>query len=116
KNGNPGEGKEYAERLVAKAIKQNNLVVLELAYMQLCDKKESKELMALAVRAAEALVRIDGGKDAQTLLRLADAYFASGDKAKAKQYARKAMDAAAGESSTFQQEIEKEARRLGAEK
>jgi hypothetical protein len=72
------------------------VVVLELAYLQLRDKKESKELVALAVRAAEALVRIDGGKDAQSLLRLADAYLVSGDKVKAKEYARRAIEAAAG--------------------
>jgi thiol-disulfide isomerase/thioredoxin len=115
KQRNAGEGKEYAEALLAKAIKQNNIVVLELAYAHLRDQKENKELVALAVRAAEALVRINGGKDAWSLLRLADAYLVSGDKAKAKEHARKAIDAAAGESSAFQQEIEKEARRLGAE-
>jgi thiol-disulfide isomerase/thioredoxin len=114
--GNPGAGKEYAEKLVAKAIKQNNVVVLELAGLQLRNQKGSKELLALAVRAAEALVRIDGGKDAQSLLRLADAYLVSGDKARAKEYAGRAIDAAAGESSTFRQEIEKAARKLGAEK
>jgi thiol-disulfide isomerase/thioredoxin len=116
KKGNPGEGKAYAEALVAKAIKQNNAVVLEMAYLQLRDQKESKGLVALAVRAAEALVRIDGGKDAPSLLRLADAYHVSGDKAQAKEYARRAIEAAAGESAAFQQDIEKEARRLGAEK
>jgi len=116
KRRNAGEGKEYAEALVAKPIKQNNVVVLQMVYFKLLDKKESKELVALAVRAAEALVRIDGGMDAQSLLGLADAYLVSGDKAKAKEYARRAIDAAAGESSTFQQEIEKEARRLEAEK
>ncbi len=116
KDGKPGEAKEYAEGLVAKAIKQNNVCVLEFAYGILRDRKESKELLALAVRAAEGHVRIDGGRDAYSLLRLADAYLVSGDKAKAKEYARRAIDAAAEESSTFQQDIEKEARRLGAEK
>jgi hypothetical protein len=68
------------------------------------------------VRAAEACVRIDGGKDAQSLLNLADAYFVSGDKARAKEYARRAIKATAEEPPTVQQDIEKEARRLGAEK
>jgi thiol-disulfide isomerase/thioredoxin len=115
KHGNPGEGKAYAEALVAKAIKQKDVRVLGQASSILRDQKGSKELVALAVRAAEALVRIDGGKDAQSLLRLADAYLVSGDKAKAKEYARRAIDAAAGESSTSRQDIGKEARRLGAE-
>jgi thiol-disulfide isomerase/thioredoxin len=116
KHGDPGQAKEYAEALVSKAIKNNNVPVLQLAYLQLCEKKESKELVALAVRAAEALVRIDGGKDAYSLICLADAYLISGDNVKAKEYARKAIAAAAGESSADRQEIEKEARRLGAEK
>src|SRR5205085_2072829 len=116
KHGDPGEGKEYAEAVVAKAVKQNDRVVLELAYSILRNEKENKDLLALAVRAAEVRVRIDGGRDARSLLNLSDAYLVSGDKAKAKEHARKAIDAAAGESSTFQQDIEKEARKLGAEK
>ena len=116
KRGNSGEGKEYSKMLVAKAIEQNNVFVLEAAYARLREEKESKELLPLAVRAAEALVRIDGGTDAQNLLNLADAYSVSGDAAKAKEYAQKAIDAAAEEPATERQEIEKEARKLGAEK
>jgi len=52
----------------------------------------------------------------QGLLNLGEAYLVRGDKAKAKEYARRALDAAAGESASFQEYIEKEARRLGAEK
>ncbi|MFL5240689.1 MAG: redoxin domain-containing protein [Gemmataceae bacterium] len=116
KLGNVGKGEEYAEALVAKAIKQKNAVVLEMAYWELRNKKDSKELVALAVRAADALVRMDGGKDPQSLLHLADAYSVSGDKGKAKEYARKALNSAANEPSTVQKDIEKEARKLGAEK
>jgi thiol-disulfide isomerase/thioredoxin len=113
--GNPGEAKKYAEAIVAKGIKQKDLRLLTLAYSILRNEKESKESMALAVRAAEACVHIDDGKDAQSLLNLADAYFVSGDKTKAKEYAHKAIDAAAGDSAAVRQDIEKEARRLGAE-
>jgi thiol-disulfide isomerase/thioredoxin len=116
KQGNAGEGKEYAKALVAKAIEQKNVFVLEAACARLRGEKESKDLLALAVRAAEALVRIEGGTDAHTLLNLADAYSLSGDDAKAKEYARKAIEAAADEDAALREEIEKEARRLGAEK
>jgi tetratricopeptide (TPR) repeat protein len=116
KHGNPGEGQEYAEALVAKAIKQKDVRVLGLAYSILRDQKESKELLALAMKAAEAHVRIDGGKDAQSLLNLGEAYLVSGDKAKAKEYTRRAIEAAANESADVRQEIEKEVRRLGSEK
>jgi hypothetical protein len=116
KQTNPGDAKDYADKLLVKAIKQRDVFRLEMLNVLLRQKKENKALVALAVRAADALVRIDGGKDAYSLLRLADAYFVSGDSAKAKEYARKAIEASAGDSSADQQEIEKEARRLGTEK
>jgi len=116
KHGNPDQQKEYAEALLRKAIKQNNVIVLEQVCLQLSDKKESKELVPLAVQAAEAIVRIDGGKDPYSLLRLAGAYLTSGDKAKARDYARKAIGGAKEESSSVYEYVEKEARRLGAEK
>jgi thiol-disulfide isomerase/thioredoxin len=115
KRGNASEGREYAKTLVAKAIEQNNVILLELAHVQLHDQTESKDLLTLAVRAAEALVRIDGGTNPWSLLRLADSHRVSGDKNKAKEYARRAIEAAAGESSAVREEIEKQARRSGAD-
>jgi hypothetical protein len=50
------------------------------------------------------------------LLNLADAYFVSGDKGRAQAYASRAIQAAAEEPPAVQQDIEKQARRLGAEK
>src|SRR5262245_37351828 len=47
RHGNPGEGKEYAEALVAKAIKHKDVRVLGQAASILRDQKESKELVAL---------------------------------------------------------------------
>jgi thiol-disulfide isomerase/thioredoxin len=118
KYGNPGEAKEYAEAVVAKAIKKGDVLMLDLAsaILRRGDGKESQELLAVAVTAAEAIVRFDGGKHARSLIDLADAYFISGDKAKAKEYARKAIDAASGEPSALKESIEKEARRLGADR
>jgi thiol-disulfide isomerase/thioredoxin len=116
KHGTPGRGKEFAEALVTKAIQQNNVFVLLYASFNLRDRKESKELLALAERAAEALVRIEGGTDAQSLLLLAETCLVRGDQARAKEYAHKAIAAAAGESASVRDNIEKAARRLGAEK
>jgi thiol-disulfide isomerase/thioredoxin len=116
KQTNPGDAKDYAERLVEKAIKQRNVFQLQVLNGILREKKENKELLALAVRAADALVRFDDGKYPYSLLCLAETYLASGDGAKAREYARKAIDASAGESSHDQHEIEKEAHRLGSEK
>lgn len=117
KYGKDGEAKEYAEALLAKAIKKKDVLCLSMvsSILRRGDGKDSKELLAIAVKAAEAEIQIDGGKDAQSLINLADAHFVNGDKAKAKEYARKAQDAASGESVDFKQYIDKEARRLGAE-
>ena len=87
KYGNPGEAKEYAEAVVAKGIKRQDVRLPGLAYSILRNEKESEGSLALAVRSAEACVRIDGGNNAQSLLNLADAYFVSGDKDRAKEYA-----------------------------
>jgi thiol-disulfide isomerase/thioredoxin len=116
KYGKPGEAKDYAGALLAKATKREDQQVLALAssILRQGHAKGEKDLVALAVKAAEAQVRITGGKDARTLLELADAYFVSGDKVRAKEYARKALGASDEESSTFKQYVEKEARRLGA--
>jgi thiol-disulfide isomerase/thioredoxin len=118
KHGDAGEAKAYAQAVVEKAIRANDALVLGLAsaVLRLGDGKENPELLAIAVKAAEAEVAIDGGKDAQTLLNLADAYLVSGDKAKAKETARRARDAAAGEPPDVRKHVEMEARRLGAEK
>ncbi len=117
KHGKPGEAKAYAEAVVAKAIQQKDVLILSLttSILRRGDGKENKELLGLAVRVAEAQVRIDGGQQALSLLDLADAYFLSGDKAKATQYARRALAAAAQESPSVQEYIEKETRRLGVE-
>jgi thiol-disulfide isomerase/thioredoxin len=116
KRSDAGEAKEYAKTLVAKATEQNNAILLEFAYGSLHDQTGSKDLLALAVQAAESLARIDGGTNAWSFLRLADAHFVCGDRAKAQEYARKAVEAAAGEPPAVREEIGKEARRLGAEK
>ncbi len=115
KQGNLYESRNYAQQLVVKAIEQRNVFMLEALNVNLSEKKENKELVLLAVRAAEALVRIDGGTNAYSLLRLAETHLVSGDRIKAKEYARKAIEATAGESADFQQEVEKAARKLGAE-
>jgi thiol-disulfide isomerase/thioredoxin len=113
KNSNNVEAKTCAEKLVTKAISENNVFVLELVYWALRDQKGQKELLSLAQKAAEAQVRIDGGAEAESLLHLADAYLQNGDKLKAKEYTRKALDAAEEDSSQYRLELEKQARRLG---
>jgi hypothetical protein len=118
KHGEAGEAKQYAEAFVAKAIKEEDEQALRMAssILRRGEGKENKELLVIAVKAAEAVVQIDGGKVAESLINLADSYFISGDKAKAREYAHKAVYAARWESVTFKRYIEKEAARLSGEK
>ena len=117
KHGEAGEAKDYAEALVARAVGRKDAQALGMtsALLRRGDGRESPELLAIAVKAAEAVLIIDGGKDARSLIDLADAHFVSGDKAKAKKYALLAKAAAGPEDARFKEEIDKEAGRLGAE-
>jgi hypothetical protein len=73
---------------------------------------EAKELLAAVVMPAGAAVQVAGDEDAVALVELASTYFVAGDKVKAKEYARKAVEAAAGESAALKQAFEKEAKML----
>jgi thiol-disulfide isomerase/thioredoxin len=114
KYGAAGEAKEYSEALVAQAVKRNDRLNLSMvsAILRLGDGKEDKELLALAVKAAEAEVGLTAGVNAQALINLASTYAAAGDVSKAKEYARKAVEAAAGEPAALKEFIEREARQL----
>jgi thiol-disulfide isomerase/thioredoxin len=114
KYGQAGEAMEYAEQLVARAAERGDRLNLTLvaSILRLGDGKEDKELLAVAVKAAEAEVRLTGGMDAQALLNLASAWSVAGDAAKAKDCARKAVKAAAGEPAAAKELIEREARKL----
>jgi tetratricopeptide (TPR) repeat protein len=113
--GKPGEAKEYAEKLLAKASKGEDRLALGLisALFRQGDAKENKDLVALAVKAAEAEVRITRGKDAQALINLAEAYSITGDKAKAKEIALKAVAAASDEPDAVRRRIEEDSSRFG---
>lgn len=84
-----------------------------MACFLLCQQKADRQLAALGVRAAEAIVRIDGASDAQSLPRLADAHHVNGDTTKTKEFAVKAMHASREERPALRLHIEKEAERFG---
>ncbi|HKB02037.1 MAG TPA: TlpA disulfide reductase family protein [Gemmataceae bacterium] len=119
RHGEVGEAKEYAERLMARAVERGDRLTLSMvaSILRLGDGKESKELLAVAVRAAEAESRLAGGADALALISLANTYAVAGDAAKAKESARKAVEAAeaAGEPASLREYVGREARRLGGE-
>jgi thiol-disulfide isomerase/thioredoxin len=114
KYGEAGEAKRYAEGLVARAVKRGDRLNLSMAasILRLGDGKENKDRLAVAVKAAEAEVRLAGGADARSLINLASTYSVAGDAARAKEYARKAIEAASGEPAALKESIEREAQRL----
>jgi tetratricopeptide (TPR) repeat protein len=114
KVGRVDEAKELAEALVKEAIEQDDAPALHQvsSLLRLGPGKESKELLAVAVKAAEAMVRVAGDNDATALLNLASTYSVAGEKAKARQHARKAIKAAASEPAARKEYVEKEAKKI----
>jgi tetratricopeptide (TPR) repeat protein/thiol-disulfide isomerase/thioredoxin len=90
--GEIAEAKKFAEAAIAKAIEQENPMSLAqvAALLRNGSGKESRELMAVAVNAAEAHVQMAGDQDVLALIELADTYRAAGERAKAREYVRKA--------------------------
>ncbi len=114
KIGDVVEAKKVAEAVMARAVRQDNPSVLlqVAALLRNGPGKESKELLAVAVQAAEAAVKAAGEQDANALLDLAETYAAVGARAKARAAARQAVAAAAGEPAERRRKIEEEARKV----
>jgi len=88
--------KKLAEKVIESAAKYDDATALFAVSSALRsdESKENKELMALSLKAAEQMLKTSGDKDWQALLNMAETQFAMGEKAKAKEYAEKAIDAA----------------------
>jgi thiol-disulfide isomerase/thioredoxin len=108
------ETKRVAETVIAKAIRQGNSSSLTqvAALLRNGPAKGRKDVMAVAVKAAEAAVRIEDAQDPRTLMDLADTYFAAGNGINAREFAAKAVRLASGESAKTKQDIERRARKL----
>ncbi len=117
KSGKAEEAKAMAALAVDKAVKLDDPMPLMIVSSTLSTSaKGDKDMMALAVRAAEAGLQVSGQDDARALLNLASTYFAAGDKDKAKDSAGKAVAASASEDVGLKNYIEQEAKKLGYEK
>jgi thiol-disulfide isomerase/thioredoxin len=90
------EVKAAAEKMIARAVKQNDSMMLQTvsATLRTPAAKEQKELLKLSVEAAESGVKVAGDKDPIALFYAAQAHLDAGDKAKAKEYGQKAIAAA----------------------
>ena len=102
------EAKKTIEALIAKGIKADDHPVLLLMSSVACSPAAGgdKELLALSLKAAEAGLKLAGEKDAIALLTVAQAHFANGDKAKAKDFGAKASAAAESESAGLKNYVE----------
>lgn len=87
-----------ANELLARGTKSgdDSLLGQVSAALRSPDAKGQKALSELSVKAAEGALKLAGDKDLRALLGLAQAYNAAGDKAKAKEFGAKAVEAADG--------------------
>jgi thiol-disulfide isomerase/thioredoxin len=101
-----GEARTFAEQLIAKAVKTDDPGALQSVSGALRSPAAGgdKELAALSLKAAEAMLKINGDKDPVTLYFVAEAHFATGDKAKAKEFGAKAIAAADNDRMKMQLE------------
>ena len=110
------EAKKAAEALIAKSVKLDDPMPLRSLSMTLRgpDAKDNKELLALSLKAAEAALKMAGEKDAIALYFVAEAQFANGDKAKAKDFGAKAV--AAADNDNLKKQLENLTKKFDDEK
>jgi thiol-disulfide isomerase/thioredoxin len=87
------DARTLAEAVVAKAVKRNDVSALGTVSDAVSVASGSPDLAAVAVKAAEAALAIDG-ETAAALTRVTKAYAAAGDAAKVKAFGPKAVAAA----------------------
>jgi len=88
------EAKKFATAVMDKAIKQEDPTGLRSVIGGLSEAKDHKELIELSLKAALAALKFAGDKDLRSLIAVADAYVAAGDKTKGHEYGAKAVDVA----------------------
>jgi thiol-disulfide isomerase/thioredoxin len=103
------EAKTYADAVLAKAIDQEDTGALRTVASigQLPGAKEQKALLDDSLQAADAILKISGGKDLGALITALQANFAAGNNAKAKELAQKTRAVAAGEPKVVQMRVDK---------
>jgi thiol-disulfide isomerase/thioredoxin len=110
------EAVKTADELLVKAVKQGDPFVLRAVSSALISPvaKAEKRLVTKAVEAAQALVKVAGDDDSLAQLALGQAYFAAGDKEKARKAGKKALAAVATESAGLKRYIEGEVKKMDA--
>jgi thiol-disulfide isomerase/thioredoxin len=103
------EAKTLADAVLAKALDQEDTGALRTVASigQFPGAKEQKGLIDDSLQASDALLKISGDKDLGALLAAAQANFAAGNKAKAKELAQKTRAAAAELPKPVQAQIDR---------
>jgi thiol-disulfide isomerase/thioredoxin len=108
------EATKAAERAVDEGAKWGDVVRLQQVSTALrSEANGDKALAALALKAAEGMVTAAGEKDPMALLNLANTYHAQGDKEKAQEVGKKAVEAASTASAALKRHVEQEVKKLG---
>lgn len=100
------EARTFAEHIIDKSVKADDAGMLQQISQTLRSPAAGgdKELAALSLKAAEGMLKINGEKDPVALYFVAEAHFAAGDKAKAKEFGARAVAAAENEGMKKQLE------------
>jgi thiol-disulfide isomerase/thioredoxin len=90
------QAKKMAEKVIETASKHDDTSALATvaANLRTDEAKKSKELLDLSLKAAKALLKAAGEKDLMALYTMAETHFARGERDKAKEFCKKAIDAA----------------------
>lgn len=110
------EAKKMVAEVMAVAMKVDDPTALRSVSAALRAKEvaDNKEFVELSMKAALAGLKMAGDKDLGSLLNVADAYLAAGDKAKAREFGAKAVEAA--DNPRTKQAIEKLVKKYDEEK
>ncbi len=108
------EAKTAIEALIAKGTKTSDhtLLLMAASVARSPDAKGDKALLALSMKAAEGALKIAGDKEWQVMLALAEAHFANGDKAKAKEFGAKTVALTEKESAGLKQFVENQVKKF----
>ncbi|HVK19051.1 MAG TPA: TlpA disulfide reductase family protein [Fimbriiglobus sp.] len=105
------EARALTEAMLPKLAEKKNTTLLNNLRAVWADKdlNPEKKHVALAVQAAEAVLKVEGEKHPMALLGAADAHHAAGDKAKAVEFAEKSLKLAENDDQKkfIQQQLEK---------
>jgi thiol-disulfide isomerase/thioredoxin len=108
------DAKKAIEALIAKGVKTDDhtLLLTAAAAARSPDANGDKALLALSLKAAEAALKVAGDKEWQVMLGLAEAHFANGDKAKAREFGAKTVALTEKESAGLKQFVENQVKKF----